>query len=223
MRIIQLLKSIKFWTILGSIATVIGVIIAIYTSVQAPSHNTTEVIPNQKQQKNQIAEFNRHPKDLKTLNFLNRTLLEKKHSSEDWKEEIPPVNPGDQIDFYIYYHNSSNTVALDTKVYLSYENCPNNKCTVIKVKIKAVNTPPFLYSKKIIFNNASQLVPINRLIWRPHQTSSGEREIPNNNNWPELLSELGLSLGDIRTGWKDQGSIVGSFAVLNVRKYNKDL
>ena len=204
--IVKFLKSDKFWTIVrslvGSLAAVVGVMIAVLQWQSSKSEQPTilfkTILLNEKE-KSEIAEFNRHPKDFKTLRFLNRTLLTKKRSTKDWKEDISPLNPGDELDFAFYYHNNAYNIALNTKAYLNYRACPNFMCANITATLKSDNSPTFSYSKKIFFTKPAILAPIYDIYWRPHQTVWGSRDIKAS-GWLKLLSKSGFPLGDVRPG-----------------------
>ena len=168
----------------------------------------------------EVTELNRDLKDLPTVR-----LMYTGESSDRWRSELNG-EPGDNIAYAIYYHNSGRVVARDVRVSLNLDPCQSHSCIKFNARIWGSNAPEVRGSATLSFQPPHSVFSVDLLmkknIWKPNQTQSGDRKFEFGQSGTELFTERGILLGDIQPGWGDQGSVIGSLVISRTHPKSSD-
>jgi len=132
-----------------------------------------------------------------------------------WTGTNITANPGETINVRVYYHNTSNTTATNTRIKVI---APTGSSTSHSYTAQILsNIGGDLYSSPVAVTiPTSQTVTFGSTRWYPNQTQT-QAGFLNGQNGSEVLNSNGLYIGDIVPGWGTQGSVVVSFHVSNTQ------
>jgi len=156
------------------------------------------------------ASFNTDPLDYPTLQAGNYTECP---GCTSWSTSVS-ADAGEIISFMIYYHNTSNEVARQTKVRVLLPT-GNFQNTQIIGSVWADNASAAQGSVSVNLSSNQTLTFIPGSVrWYPNRSSS-PYPLPFGQNGSEIISSSGLNLGDIGPGWNYQGYVVFRAQVSN--------
>ena len=153
------------------------------------------------------AAFNNDPQDYATVRVSNYT--QNPGSTSSWSSNVT-ANNGDLVSFSIYYHNTSQTTANNTKVSLSVPIQISGSTFSVSGKVWADNASAVNGSASVnLQGTAGQqwTATLDSAYWYPNQTQSSPQSI----NTSMIAS--GASIGNIAPGWSTQGSVVVRYKV----------
>ena len=148
------------------------------------------------------ATFNNDPLDLPTLQAGNSTT---QSGTQSWSYYVSG-NAGDVLAFRVYYHNTSNETAQNTKVRATL---PSGSFTTnsASATLSANNASPVTGNVQINLTSSQTLTYIPGSVkWYPNRSSSPQTLLSGQTG-DEIMTS-GLSLGDIAPGWATQGYVV---------------
>ena len=163
---------------------------------------------------NNQATFNTDPADKPLLRVSNYT--QNPNSTNSWYSSINNVHAGDVVSFVLYYHNTSNVSAVDTRAALSFNNIGTTSSGfTASGKLWAQNAAQINRSVNISFAQPIQDVSLSyqSAFWYPNQNSTSAQSLPSGQSGAEITSAQGVSLGTIAPGWNTQGYLVVRFKV----------
>lgn len=214
-------KRFEFGVSEGIIIALIGAFAVVFATVYPDYKENRE---RNKAEVSNFAEktvFNSHERDFNLLHVSNVSVVG--HGNAEWSLE-ESASIGDHISINVYYHNNGPEIAYDTRVKINYTSCANlQPCWKICARLWAKNSTEELSDcikvkvsekSQLDFIDGGTLVFSNNTKWRTAQATWGEHLLPNNQTGTELISGGGLLLGDVGAGWKHQGNINASFAVV---------
>ncbi|HEY4499924.1 MAG TPA: hypothetical protein VJH70_02225 [Candidatus Paceibacterota bacterium] len=146
------------------------------------------------------AYFNTDPQDYPTLQVTN--FSDNPTCTGCWSSTVS-ANPGDVVSFLIYYHNTSNETATQTKVRASL---PGSSGTYhnISADAWAINSSLARGNTTVTTNgNATLTFLPDSVKWYPNRNTS-QQSLSNANS---LVTSNGVLIGDIASGWEAQGYI----------------
>ena len=160
----------------------------------------------------QLTEFNGHAKDYPTLLLMN-VSQKGSNNSEDW-QNVVFADIGDRVSFNLYYHNSGPYIANDVVLKVSLQKCEGKVgCAKICGSINAKNLSRVVRDcGEIQVNDEVKISEVSDLHWRPAK-GLGSSLLLNNQTGFEIWTDGGLKIGDVGTGWGDQGNVNGSIVV----------
>jgi len=149
-------------------------------------------------QASSCASFNTHPLDKETLMMGNVT-----QGDTEWNNPIS-ANPGDDIDFRVYYHNvPPGPTAYNTRIKLVFPN-QNQSQIVTAAYLQADNSCETVTDAGTINVSASErLVFEDTACWYPNQGNTCQR-IP----VTKTLNSVEVNIGNIKPCWDYQGYVV---------------
>jgi len=151
------------------------------------------------------ATFNNSPQDFATLRVTNYTR--NPNCSNCWQTSVS-ADPGDIVSFAIYYHNTSNETANQTRIRV---NLPSNSATyhTATAYLWASNAPTVSGSATVNLSSNQTLTFVPGSVrWYPNQSTSNSTPLPYGQDGSELFTSNGLNIGNIAPGWATQGSVV---------------
>jgi|GEM_PF-1795569 len=157
-----------------------------------------------------MARFNTDPNDFATVRVSNYTLYP--NSTSNWSTSAS-VQAGEIASVTIYYHNTSQVTAQNTRFVL---NTPSGSGTSFSINgnVSADNASPASGFANISINSNQTLTYIpGSARWYPNQSQSAQA-LPNGQTGSEIFSG-GLNIGVVAPGWSTQGSVVLRFQVSN--------
>jgi len=157
------------------------------------------------------ASFNNSQQDLPTLQVSNYTL--NPGCSTCWLQSLSNVHNGDVVSFEIYYHNTSNVTAQNTRMSISLSNSGSQ--TTATARLWADNASPVFGSASVspAAGLGSMTLTFQSAVWGPNQTISGSEPLPNGQTGAEVTSPNGVNIGNVAPGWQTQGNLVVRFTV----------
>jgi hypothetical protein len=151
------------------------------------------------------ATFNNDPQDFATLRVTDYTR--NPSCSNCWQTSVS-ANPGDIVSFAIYYHNTSNETANQTRIRV---NLPSDSATshTATAYVWASNASAVSGSATVNLSSSQTLTFVPGSVkWYPNQSTSNPTPLPYGQDGSELFTSNGLNIGDIAPGWATQGSVV---------------
>ena len=151
------------------------------------------------------ASFNNDAQDYPTVLVSNAT--KNPGCTTCWGSSVS-ADAGDVVSFLIYYHNTGNETANQTRLQLTL---PSGTFTSNSVqgKVWANNSASVTGSATVnISSNQSLSFIPGSLRWYPNQTSTNPQNPPMGQNGSEVVSSAGLNVGDIAQGWPSQGHVI---------------
>ncbi|MDI6717569.1 MAG: fibronectin type III domain-containing protein [Patescibacteria group bacterium] len=154
------------------------------------------------------ASFNTDPLDYPTLQVGNLTTSP--GCASCWKTS-GSANGGEYLSFLVYYHNTSNETANQTKIIANVPSGSYSSQTV-SVSIVSQNSGTINGSVGISApSNQSLTFVSNSVKWFPSRNSAAQPLLYGQSG-NEIVSE-GLNIGDIVSGWSSQGYVIFSVLV----------
>ena len=150
--------------------------------------------------------FNDDPDDFPTVRVSNFT--EHPFSTTDWALSIT-ANPGDIVAIGVYYHNTGNVDAQNTKVAISVPVGTSTTNFTVSGDVSADNA-------SVVGGSATITLPSNQTLtyvsgsakWYPNQTQDPSQGI--------ALPDYSLNnIGTVPPGWPTQGMVIAQFQVSN--------
>lgn len=127
-----------------------------------------------------------------------------------WTRTNINADPGDTINIRIYYHNTSNTTATNTRIKLS---APSGTSKTHSFSAQILSPQGNLYSSDVIVSiPTAQKVTFGSTRWYPNQSDT-PADFLNGQNGSAVIGSNGLNIGNIAPGWGTQGSVVVSFKI----------
>ena len=143
------------------------------------------------------AVFNTDPLDKPTLRVSNHTA--NPGSNSDWSSGITGVNVGDVVSFVFYYHNTSNSTALNTRLKVAFNY--NNGGITANGNVSADNASPAYGSATVTPASGQTLTGLtfNSAFFYPNQDSNNADPLPFGQNGSEVTGS-GVNIGNIDGG-----------------------
>ncbi len=158
------------------------------------------------------ASFNDDPLDYPTLQVGNSTTQQ---DTLNWSTSVS-ANAGEIIAFLVYYHNTSNETATQTRVRLTL---PSSVFTSANASVSIWATNANTVNGQVSINlNSSQILTFipGTVRWYPNGGSYySPQTLPYSQTGDEIISSTGLNIGDIAAGWSTQGYLTLKAQVSN--------
>lgn len=156
------------------------------------------------------ATFNNDPQDFPTISVSNYT--QNPGCSTCWSSSVS-ATAGQVVSVRIYYHNTGDMVATDTKLRLNMSSQTGQSSNhSISGSVSATNSNTASGSGQINLSSAQTLTFIpGTARWYPNQTTSAQ-SLPNGQSGTEVFGN-GANVNSIAPGWGAQGSLVLRFQV----------
>ncbi len=136
-------------------------------------------------------------------------------SNDCWNLTSVSGNSGDSVNVQLYYHNTGNEPATNTKVYITVSPSLGTSSTThtFKSSLSANPSGTYLGTTTLHLPTAQSLsIGPNDTWWFPNQTTSNPIT-----SGAQITTSSGLSLGTINNGWDSQGTVVVAFKVGNTQ------
>lgn len=158
------------------------------------------------------ASFNNNSQDKPTLRISNYT--KNSGCSSCWST-YASADAGDIVSFDVYYHNTSNETANQTRASVILP-IGNFSSRTIYGSVWGNNSSLIAQSGVSLNLTSSQTLTFipGSARWYPNQSLS-EQTLPSGQNGSEIISSSGLNIGDIASGWETQGHIIFRAQVSN--------
>ncbi len=131
-------------------------------------------------------------------------------SNNCWNLTNVSATPGQTINVQLYYHNTGNQPATNTKVYISVSPAIGTASTVHTFTSSLTASPSgTALGTTTLTLPTAQALTFGSTYWYPNQSSTPIM------SGSEIITSNGLYLGTINQGWPSQGSVVVSFQVNN--------
>jgi hypothetical protein len=154
--------------------------------------------------------LNTDARDYATLRVNNDTR--NPNNPNTWSGSIT-ANPGDEVSFAIYYHNTGTETARNVRITLTPQTSGSKTTHTFNATVSADNASTVYGSATITLSSAQSITfDSGTVIWRPNQTTFGSQALPNGQSGSQIFSG-GVNIGDIAPGWSTQGSVVVGFTV----------
>ncbi|MCR4275514.1 MAG: hypothetical protein NUV83_02045 [Candidatus Wolfebacteria bacterium] len=143
------------------------------------------------------------PATFQTYNFTNSGTC-----TSCWSSSVS-ANPSDVITFRIYYHNSSNETAVNTRVRVNLTSDTLTSRT-LSAEVFANNSASAMGSVTINLSSAQSLTfRTGSVKWYPDRgtVNMTTRPLISGQNGSEIVSSAGLSIGDIAPGYEHDGYV----------------
>ncbi|MFA7201528.1 MAG: fibronectin type III domain-containing protein [Candidatus Paceibacterota bacterium] len=154
--------------------------------------------------------FNNDPQDYASLRVSNYT---NNPGTPTWSNQTD-VKAGDVVSYSLYYHNTSGTTALNTRMNLSFNVDPISGKIQATSKLWADNAASVSGFTTIQIQGAPQTpwnMVFDSVAWRPNQMVSTSAPLPSGQSGAEITSSNGINIGDVAGGWSTQGSLIVRF------------
>ncbi len=157
------------------------------------------------------ASFNNDSQDRPTLQVSNYSL--NPGCTTCWSTSVS-ANAGDIVSFLIYYHNTSQETALQTRLNAILPSAAFTS-VVVTGQVWAQNASPAMGNASIHLSSSQTLTFIpGSVSWYPNRSSSAQ-SLLNGQSGSEVVSSGGLNVGDVAPGWGTQGYLVFRAQVSN--------
>ncbi|GEM_PF-1367775 len=143
------------------------------------------------------------PATFQTYNFTNSGTC-----TSCWSSSVS-ANPGNIITFRIYYHNSSNETAVNTRVRVNLTS-DNFTSRTLSAEVFANNSASAMGSVTINLSSVQNLTfRPGSVKWYPDRgtVTMTTRPLISGQNGSEIISGAGLSIGDIASGYEHDGYV----------------
>ncbi len=184
-------KMKKFITNVALFAVVASVFLPVFSAIGA------------------TAVFNNDPQDKPTLRVSSYTA--NPDSNSNWSGSINDVRVGDVVSFVFYYHNTSQSAAINTKLKLSFNYSGGGVSA--SGNVSADNASPAYGSATVNPAAGHTLTGLtfNSAFFYPNQDSNNPDPLPFGQSGAEVTSS-GVNIGNIDGGWATQGYLVVRFS-----------
>ncbi len=139
-------------------------------------------------------------------------------SNDCWNLTSVSGNSGDSINVQLYYHNTGNEPATNTRVYIHVSPSLGTPSTThtFTSSLTASPTGTPLGTTTLHLNTAQSLsIGSQDTWWYPNQSTTNPIK-----SGAEITTSSGLYLGTINNGWTAQGAVVSSFKVGSTQAQN---
>ena len=161
------------------------------------------------------ASFNNDPQDYQTLRVGNKTD-NPGSTSASWGVTVSG-DSGENINFAIYYHNTSGETATNVRVRLTPQTTGAGTSHIFTAYVWADNAPQVSGSATVNLSSSQSIsYKTNGVVWRPNQNVWGSQALPNGQNGSEIFNSNGLLLGDIGPGWNTQGNVMVAYQINSI-------
>ena len=133
--------------------------------------------------------FNDNPNDLPTIQGSNYTR--NPSCSSCWSSSVS-ADVGETVSFRVYYHNTSDTTAQNTRVRITPSLSSNGRTATVTGQVSADNAASVSGSASVNVSNTATGLTLLSTFWYPNRTTSPQ-SVPNGNN----VTGSGATLGDL--------------------------
>lgn len=158
--------------------------------------------------------WNQASNDCKGISIINATTSQG-YQNPCWPLSTVSADGGEVINVRIYYHNTGTDTATNTRIMLIPNSSLSSSSTTKSFYGRITSDQGSVsFSQTVTANlSSSQSLSFLSAKWYTNNTSETLTSLLNGQSGNEVLTDNGLAIGSITSGWSSQGSVVVAFKI----------